>query len=100
MQDEMQNVFQKSYDGLTQLTMDFLEKGKASFKDYATSIVRELIRIAVQKLIIDRMFGSIGGSLSSFRDRVKSGIEYNNLTDGDTLFNRDYDGGGYTGSGC
>jgi lambda family phage tail tape measure protein len=98
MQDEMQNVFQKSYDGLTQLTMDFLEKGKASFKDYATSIVRELIRIAVQKLIIDRMFGSIGGSLSSFRDRVKSGIEYNNLTDGDTLFNGD--GGGFTGSGA
>ena len=100
MQDEMQGVFKKSYDGLTQLTMDFLEKGKASFKDYATSIVRELIRIAVQKLIIDRMFGSIGGSLSSFRDRVKSGIEYNNLTDGDTLFGRDYDGGGYTGMGA
>jgi tape measure domain-containing protein len=100
MQDEMQNVFQKSYDGLTDLTMQFLETGKASFKDYATSIVRELIRIAVQKLIIDRMFGSIGGSLSSFRDRVKSGIEYNNLTDGDTLFGRDYDGGGYTGMGA
>jgi tape measure domain-containing protein len=98
MQDEMQNVFQKSYDGLTDLTMQFLETGKASFKDYATSIVRELIRIAVQKLIIDRMFGSIGGSLSSFRDRVKSGIEYNNLTDGDTLFNGD--GGGFTGSGA
>ena len=98
MQDEMQNVFQKSYDGLTDLTMQFLETGKASFKDYATSIVRELIRIAVQKLIIDRMFGSIGGSLSSFRDRVTSGIEYNNLTDGDTLFNGD--GGGFTGSGA
>ena len=98
MQEEMQGVFQMSYDGLTQLTMDFLEKGKASFKDYATSIVRELIRIAVQKLIIDRMFGSIGGSLSSFRDRVTSGIEYNNLTDGDTLFNGD--GGGYTGMGA
>jgi len=44
MQEEMQGVFKKSYDGLTQLTMDFLEKGKASFKDYATSIVRELIK--------------------------------------------------------
>ena len=40
MQEEMQSIFQKSYDGLTNLTMDFLEKGKASFKDFATSIVR------------------------------------------------------------
>ena len=37
MQDELQGVFKKSYDGLTKLTMDFLEKGKASFKDYATT---------------------------------------------------------------
>lgn len=95
MQDEMQGVFKKSYDGLTQLTMDFLEKGKASFKDYATSIVRELIRIAVQKLIIDRMFGSIGGSLSSFRDKVMDGflpVDLDNLLS--------MDGGGFTGSGA
>ena len=62
MQEEMQGVFKKSYDGLTNLTMDFLEKGKASFKDYATSIVRELMRIAVQKLLIDRMFASFGAT--------------------------------------
>jgi tape measure domain-containing protein len=96
MQEEMQGVFKKSYDGLTQLTMDFLEKGKASFKDYATSIVRELIRIAVQKLIIDKMFASIG---TSFRN-IKGSMEYDKLTDNDTLFDRDYDGGGYTGMGA
>tara|TARA_R110002153_G_scaffold265387_1_gene427894 strand:- start:1634 stop:3577 length:1944 start_codon:yes stop_codon:yes gene_type:complete len=95
MQDELQGVFKKSYDGLTKLTMDFLEKGKASFKDYATSIVRELIRIAVQKLIIDRMFQNIGVSLGKAVD----GIKYDRLTDGDTLFDENYDGGGYTGSG-
>ena len=96
MQEEMQGVFKKSYDGLTQLTMDFLEKGKASFKDYATTVVRELIRIAVQKLVIDRMFGSIGGF---FKD-VKSTAEYNRLTDGGTLFDENYDGGGFTGRGA
>jgi len=93
MQEEMQGVFQKSYDGLTQLTMDFLEKGKASFKDYATAVVRELIRIAVQKLIIDKMFASIGKSFGN----IKSLMEYNKLTDNDTLF--DFDGGGFTGKG-
>jgi len=96
MQEEMQGVFKKSYDGLTQLTMDFLEKGKASFKDYATTVVRELIRIAVQKLVIDKMFGSIGGF---FKD-VKSTAEYNRLTDGGTLFDETYAGGGFTGRGA
>ena len=60
VQDEIQGVFKKSYDGITNLTMDFLKKGKASFKDYATSIVEELIRIAMQKLVIDKMFASFG----------------------------------------
>lgn len=98
MQEEMQGVFKKSYDGLTNLTMDFLEKGKASFKDYATSVVRELIRIAVQKLIIDRMFASIGGSISSIRDRVQGSLEYDNLIGGGDPFT--FAGGGYTGNGA
>ena len=99
MQEELQGVFKKSYDGLTQLTMDFLEKGKASFKDYATSVVRELIRIAVQKLVIDRMFASFGSSISKIRDRAIATNEYNSLTDNDTLFDSVYEGGGFTGFG-
>jgi hypothetical protein len=95
MQEEMQGVFKKSYDGVTQLTMDFLEKGKASFKDYATSIVRELIRIAVQKLVIDKMFASIGGAFGN----IKATNEYNRLTDNDTLFDS-FAGGGFTGRGA
>ena len=31
MQEELQGVFKKSYDGLTNLTMDFLEKGESYF---------------------------------------------------------------------
>ena len=58
-------------------------------------VVRELIRIAVQKLIIDRMFQSIGVKLGKAVDAIK----YDRLTDGDTLFDENYDGGGYTGSG-
>ena len=91
MQEEMQGVFKKSYDGLTQLTMDFLEKGKASFKDYATSIVRELIRIAVQKLVIDKMFASIGGMF-------KPKIDTSSLSLPTTIPSGD--GGGFTGFGA
>jgi hypothetical protein len=100
MQEELQGVFKKSYDGLTNLTMDFLENGKASFKDYATSIVRELIRIAVQKLIIDRMFNSIGGSISSIRDRVQGSLEYDSIVSGGDPFTDVFAGGGYTGNGA
>ena len=94
MQEELQGVFKKSYDGLTNLTMDFLEKGKASFKDYATSVVRELIRIAVQKLIIDRMFASMGGTISQIRDVVRmDNSDFNSMAQG-------FSGGGYTGNGA
>ena len=95
MQEEMQGVFQISYDGLTQLTMDFLEKGKASFKDFATSIVSELMRIAIQKLIIDKMFASFGsifnGGKTSTAD-IKANL---NLPDSISSG----DGGGFTGFG-
>ena len=94
MQEELQGVFKKSYDGLTNLTMDFLENGKASFKDYATSVVRELIRIAVQKLLIDRMFASMGGTISQIRDVVRmDNSDFNSMAQG-------FSGGGYTGNGA
>jgi tape measure domain-containing protein len=92
MEDEMQGVFKKSYDGITNLTMDFLENGKASFKDYATTIVKELIRIALQKLVIDKMFASFGGLFK------KPTIDTSSLSLPTTLPN--FDGGGYTGGGA
>ena len=96
MQEEMQGIFQKSYDGLTNLTMDFLEKGKASFKDFATSIVKELIRIAIQKLVIDKMFAGFGGLLGKSRDKQ---IEIRkNLNLPSVLPSNE--GGGFTGMGA
>ena len=91
MQEEMQGVFKKSYDGLTQLTMDFLKTGKASFKDFATSIVAELIRIAVQKLVIDKMFASFG---SFFKPK----IDTSGLSIPTTIPSGE--GGGFTGMGA
>jgi len=90
MQEEMQGVFKKSYDGLTQLTMDFLKTGKASFKDFANSVVTELIRIAVQKLVIDKMFASFG---SFFKPK----IDTSGLSIPTTIPSGD--GGGFTGLG-
>jgi len=92
-QDEIQGIFKKSYDGLTNLTMDFLEKGKASFKDFATSIVRELIRIAIQKLVIDKMFASFSGLFGG----SKKTTELPKINMPTTL--PKFEGGGFTGMG-
>ena len=72
-----------------------LQTGKLAFKDFATFVVEQLIRVAIQQLIIARLidpFRSMlsGGKLGALR-------EFNSLTDGDTLFNGD--GGGFTGMG-
>tara|TARA_R100001460_G_scaffold44785_2_gene81676 strand:+ start:879 stop:2816 length:1938 start_codon:yes stop_codon:yes gene_type:complete len=89
MQEELQGVFKKTYDGLTNLTMDFLKTGKASFKDFATSVVNELIRIAIQKLILDRMFESFGNYFKSGKkDKSSGGLDIMNN-----------EGGGFTGYG-
>ena len=92
VQEEMQSVFKKSYDGITDLTMDFLKTGKANFKDFATSIVTELIRIAMQKLIIDKMFASFGGVFKSINSSLSSTA---NAIKVPTL-----EGGGFTGHGA
>jgi hypothetical protein len=101
MQDEISDIMKKSYDGISNLTMEFLEKGKASFKDFATSIVRELIRIAIQKLLLDKMFASFGSSISIARDNFTAGREFDKLTDGGSLFDSipSGNGGGFTGFG-
>jgi len=92
MQDEMQGVFQKSYDGITNLTMEFLKNGKASFKDFATTIVTELLRIAMQKLIIDKMFASFGGLF-----KKSPSVDTSSLKLPTTIPSNE--GGGFTGLG-
>ena len=96
VQEEIQGVFKKSYDGLTNLTMDFLKTGKANFKEFATSIVSELIRIAMQKLIIDKMFASFGGIFKSMNSSISStanAIKVPTKIGG-------FEGGGFTGHGA
>ena len=98
VQEEIQGVFKTTYNELTKLTTDFLKTGKASFKDFATAVVDELIRIAIQKLILDAMFQSFGGVLDTFASGGKFGRNF--FKDG-TIGPRKpiFEGGGYTGMG-
>ena len=99
MQEELQGVFKKTYDGITNLTMDFLKTGEASFKDFATAVVDELMRIAIQKLFIDSLFASFGSTIDHFKSGGKLGRNF--FRDG-TVGPRlpILEGGGYTGMGA
>ena len=72
-----------------------LRNGKLSFKSFADFVVEQLIRVAIQQLIVAKL-------IDPFRNMLAGGklgdlIEFNRLTDGGTLF--DAEGGGYTGMG-
>jgi len=82
----------KSMKSFEDAIVNGLKNGKLSFKNFADVVVTELLRVAVQQLVIKNLLGAF----SSF----KTGIEYNKLTDGDTLFESSNEGGGFTGSGA
>jgi phage-related minor tail protein len=47
--------------GATEALVDMITKGKADFKGFADSIIRDILRIAVQRQLIDPLLESIFG---------------------------------------
>ena len=90
-------TFAETIEGkLTNAFTDFFDitsEGFGNFKNLATSIIRAIIAELIQLYIVQQAVGVVKGAISGIGDS----IEYNRLTDGDTLF--DADGGGYTGNG-
>ena len=72
---------------------DATNKQFMNFKDLATSVAQAVINELINVFIVQKLVGMVKGAFG----KIQSGFEYNNLTDGDTLF--DFEGGGYTGSG-
>ncbi len=72
---------------------DFASQQFLDFQDLATSVARAVINELIQVFIIQKMVGLIKGAITTGMDS----LEYDSLTDGDTLF--DFDGGGFTGKG-
>lgn len=71
-------------DGLTNQMTEFLTTGKASFKDFASSIISMIIKMITQMVIFNAISGLMGGSTFSFSG-MSSG--------------KGFAGGGFTGSG-
>ena len=76
--------------------VDGLMKGKLSFKDFADFVIKELLRIAIRKLVIENLFNAITGGLGSlFGKRGMSGFVGDINTAGMPVA----EGGGFTGFG-
>ena len=86
----IQQIGVKSMKSFEDAIVTGLKNGKLEFKNFADVVVTELLRVAVQQLVIKNLLNAFG--------KFKVGLEYDELTDGDTLFSAD--GGGYTGMGA
>ena len=75
--------------------VDGLMKGKLSFKDFADFVIKELLRIAIRKFVIENLFNAITGGFASLF-APKFGQENLNRLPA-TLEN--FQGGGFTGFG-
>ena len=71
----IENAAVKSMKKMEDTILDGIKTGKLAFEDFANFVVEQLLRIAIQQMIIKPMANAIFGSLPSF------------------------DGGGYTGMG-
>jgi len=73
---------------------DATNKQFLDFKDLATSVARAVINELIQVFLVQKLVGMVKGSIN----QIQGAVEYNNLTDGGTLFDS-FSGGGYTGNG-
>jgi len=98
LHDDLQGVFKKTYDGLTKSITDAVFEGKNSFKDLADFIIKEMYRIALQKLILDPIFNAFGDFLSGIgKGKTKTDTGSSDGGSGGGLV---FEGGGYTGMGA
>lgn len=81
MYDNIGNIATSAMNGLADQMTEFLMTGKASFKDFASSIISMIIKMITQMVIFNSISGMMGGSTFSF-----AGM-------------KGFASGGYTGSG-
>lgn len=78
--------------------VDGLMNGKFAFKDFANFVIKELLRIAIRKIVIQNLVNALtGGFASLFAPKPTPQATLNRLPA--TLEGVDYQGGGFTGYG-
>lgn len=59
--EQSERLFTNAFQGMEDALVDFAVTGKSSFKDFAQSIIADLLRIQLRAAVL-RIFGSIAGS--------------------------------------
>jgi lambda family phage tail tape measure protein len=83
MFENVKDIASSALSGLSDLMTEFLTTGKASFKDYASSIIKMIVQMITQMAIFNAMSGLTGGKTFTLGSLLKGG----------------YANGGYTGDG-
>lgn len=89
---DMQQVATAALDGMANQMTSFLTTGKASFKDFASSIIEMIVKMIAQMVIFNAISGATGGSTFSF---AGMGSHAN----GGVVGSKGFAGGGFTGAG-
>lgn len=66
MAEGVSGLVSKAFDGMTDAFTDFVMTGKLSFTDLANSIIKDLMRIAIQQAIVGPIANGLGSLFSSF----------------------------------
>ena len=69
----IENTIVKSMKKFEDTLVDGLMSGKFAFKDFANFVIKELLRIAIRKLIIDRITGGFGTLFSGLIGKERGG---------------------------
>lgn len=82
-----EQLFTNAFGNMEDALVNFVVTGKASFKDFATSVISDLARIAARQALVglgSSIFGSLSGAAagaaSSSASNAFSGGAYNNLS--------------------
>jgi lambda family phage tail tape measure protein len=76
---QLQEVNAAVYSSMTQTLQDFVRTGKLSFKDFASSIVNELINIQIRAMAL-RMTTGLGSLLGFGAAAASGGVDYSLTT--------------------
>lgn len=92
----MGNVAKDAIGGMEDSLVDFVTTGKLSFKDLADSIIKDLVRIAIQQSITGPLSSALGGLFGGGHSFGGAGTVAS-VGHGFTM--GDFSDGGYTGAG-
>lgn len=88
---QIENIGMSALSGLSDQLTEFLTTGKASFKDFASSIIGMIVKMIAQMVIFNTLSGLMGGGGGSF--------SFANMLGGGGRAAKGYANGGYTGDG-